>query len=102
MRAKSSAIPNDDINMSQSSNDTFPTAMHISAVIAIEDKLLPAVELLIETFKRLEKENEGIVKSGRTHLQDATPIKFSQEISGWRSSLERDAELLRMAAAPPA
>ncbi len=92
--------PNDDINMSQSSNDTFPTAMHISAVIAIEDKLLPAVELLIETFKRLEKENEGIVKSGRTHLQDATPIKFSQEISGWRSSLERDAELLRMAAAP--
>ena len=92
--------PNDDINMSQSSNDTFPTAMHISAVIAIEDKLLPAIELLIATFKRLEAENEGIVKSGRTHLQDATPIKFSQEISGWRSSLERDAELLRMAAKP--
>ena len=66
--------PNDDINMSQSSNDTFPTAMHISAVIAIEDKLLPAIELLINTFKRLEEENEGIVKSGRTHLQDATPI----------------------------
>lgn len=92
--------PNDDINMSQSSNDTFPTAMHISAVLAIEDKLLPAVELLIATFKRLEEENEGIVKSGRTHLQDATPIKFSQEISGWRSSLERDAELLRMAVKP--
>ena len=92
--------PNDDINMSQSSNDTFPTAMHISAVIAIEDKLLPAVELLIETFKRLEAENEGIVKSGRTHLQDATPIKFSQEISGWRSSLERDAELLKLAVKP--
>lgn len=73
--------PNDDINMSQSSNDTFPTAMHISAVLAVEDKLLPAIGLLIETFKRLEKENEGIVKSGRTHLQDATPIKFSQEIS---------------------
>ena len=92
--------PNDDINMSQSSNDTFPTAMHISAVIAIEDKLLPAIELLTATFKRLEAENEGIVKSGRTHLQDATPIKFSQEISGWRSSLERDAELLRMAVKP--
>ena len=92
--------PNDDINMSQSSNDTFPTAMHISAVIAIEDKLLPAIETLIATFKRLETENEGIVKSGRTHLQDATPIKFSQEISGWRSSLERDAELLRMAVKP--
>ena len=86
--------PNDDINMSQSSNDTFPTAMHISAVIAIEDKLIPAIETLIATFRRLEEENEGIVKSGRTHLQDATPIKFSQEISGWRSSLERDVELL--------
>ncbi len=92
--------PNDDINMSQSSNDTFPTAMHISAVVAIEDKLLPAIELLINTFKKLEAENEGIVKSGRTHLQDATPIKFSQEISGWRASLERDAELLRMAVKP--
>ena len=92
--------PNDDINMSQSSNDTFPTAMHISAVLAVEDKLLPAVELLIQTFKRLESENEGIVKSGRTHLQDATPIKFSQEISGWRASLERDAELLRAALKP--
>ena len=92
--------PNDDINMSQSSNDTFPTAMHISAVLAIEDKLLPAVEELIATFRRLEAENEGIVKSGRTHLQDATPIKFSQEISGWRASLERDAELLHMAVKP--
>lgn len=92
--------PNDDINMSQSSNDTFPTAMHISAVLAVEDKLIPAVLTLIETFKRLEKENEGIVKSGRTHLQDATPITFSQEISGWRSSLERDVELLKSAVAP--
>lgn len=92
--------PNDDINMSQSSNDTFPTAMHISAVIAIEDKLIPAIEMLIATFRRLEEENEGIVKSGRTHLQDATPIKFSQEISGWRSSLERDVELLKLAVGP--
>ncbi len=86
--------PNDDINMSQSSNDTFPTAMHIAAVIAIEDKVIPAVDTLIETFKRLEAENEGIVKSGRTHLQDATPIKFSQEISGWRSSLEKDRKMI--------
>ena len=92
--------PNDDVNMSQSSNDTFPTAMHISAVIAIEDKLLPAIDHLVATFKKLEAENEGIVKSGRTHLQDATPIKFSQEISGWRSSLERDAELLKLAVKP--
>ena len=89
--------PNDDINMSQSSNDTFPTAMHISAVIAIEDKLFPAIDMLIDTFKRLEKENEGIVKSGRTHLQDATPIAFSQEISGWRSSLEKDKKMLEIA-----
>ncbi len=92
--------PNDDVNMSQSSNDTFPTAMHIAAVIALEDKLIPAVEALIATFIRLEKENEGIVKSGRTHLQDATPIKFSQEISGWRSSLEKDIELIKRAIDP--
>ncbi|MBQ6626418.1 MAG: class II fumarate hydratase, partial [Ruminococcus sp.] len=92
--------PNDDVNMSQSSNDTFPTAMHIAAVLILEDKLIPAAQTLIETFKRLEKENEGIVKSGRTHLQDATPITFSQEISGWRSSLEKDVELLKRAIAP--
>ena len=86
--------PNDDINMSQSSNDTFPTAMHIAAVVALEDKVIPAVDTLIDTFKRLEAENEGIVKSGRTHLQDATPIKFSQEISGWRASLEKDRKMI--------
>lgn len=92
--------PNDDVNMSQSSNDTFPTAMHIAAVLILEDKLIPAAQLLIDTFKRLEKENEGIVKSGRTHLQDATPITFSQEISGWRSSLEKDVELIKRSIAP--
>ena len=92
--------PNDDINMSQSSNDTFPTAMHIAAVTILEDKVIPAVELLINTFKRLEKENEGIVKSGRTHLQDATPITFTQEISGWRTSLERDVELIKLSLNP--
>ena len=86
--------PNDDINMSQSSNDTFPTAMHIAAVIALEDKVIPAIDTLIETFLRLEEENEGIVKSGRTHLQDATPIKFSQEISSWRASLEKDKKMI--------
>ena len=88
--------PNDDINMSQSSNDTFPTAMHIAAVTAIEDKVIPAVDKLIGTFLRLEEENQGIVKSGRTHLQDATPISFSQEISGWRSSLEKDKKFLEL------
>lgn len=87
--------PNDDINMSQSSNDTFPTAMHIAAVVELEDKLFPAIDLLAGTFKKLEAANEGIVKSGRTHLQDAVPIFFSQEISGWRTSLERDKEMLK-------
>lgn len=92
--------PNDDINMSQSSNDTFPTAMHIAAVCALEDKVIPAIDTLVSTFRRLEAENEGVVKSGRTHLQDATPISFPQEISGWRSSLERDKELLLLAVKP--
>ena len=89
--------PNDDINMSQSSNDTFPTAISIAAVLGVEDKLFPALDKLIATFRRLEAENEGVVKSGRTHLQDATPITFSQEISGWRSSLEKDRRLLEIA-----
>ena len=92
--------PNDDVNMSQSSNDTFPTALHIAAVLSLEDRLLPAAEELIETFKELEAMHEGLVKSGRTHLQDAVPIAFSQEISGWRSSLERDCEMIRLALQP--
>ena len=89
--------PNDDINMSQSSNDTFPTAMHIAAVEALEVNVLPALDRLSETFERLERENDDVVKSGRTHLQDATPIKFSQEISGWRSSLQKDRRLIELA-----
>ena len=89
--------PNDDINMSQSSNDTFPTAMSIAAVLGIEDKVFPALDKLVATLKRLEAENDDVVKSGRTHLQDATPIKFSQEISGWRASLEKDRRLLEIA-----
>ena len=89
--------PNDDINMSQSSNDTFPTAMHIAAVCAIEDRVIPAIDHLTATFARLEAEHEGVVKSGRTHLQDATPITFPQEISGWRTSLERDKQMLLLA-----
>lgn len=89
--------PNDDINMSQSSNDTFPTAMSIAAVLGFEDKVFPALDKLIATFKMLEEKHQGIVKSGRTHLQDATPITFSQEISGWRSSLEKDRRLLEIA-----
>lgn len=84
--------PNDSVNRSQSSNDTFPTALHIAAVMALEEELLPEARNLVETLKRLEKENEGIVKSGRTHLQDAVPIAFSQEISGWRGLVEAGIE----------
>ena len=92
--------PNDDVNMSQSSNDTFPTAMHIAAVLMLEDRLIPAAQRLVSTFKSLEEKYPEVVKSGRTHLQDATPIKFSQEVSGWRYSLERDIELLKSAVKP--
>ncbi len=86
--------PNDDINMSQSSNDVFPSAMHLASVIDISSKLIPAIKGLIKSFKVLEKKYGSIVKSGRTHLQDATPISFGQEISGWRASLEMDLELI--------
>ena len=80
--------PNDDVNMSQSSNDTFPTAMNMAAVIMIHEKLIPAMDKLIATMKRLEEENFDVIKIGRTHLQDAVPLRFSQEISGWRGMLE--------------
>ncbi|MBP5193882.1 MAG: hypothetical protein J6126_04060 [Clostridia bacterium] len=90
--------PNDHVNMSQSSNDVFPTAMHISAVETIEGRLLPAVDKLIGAFEALEKECGGIVKVGRTHLQDATPIAFSQEISGWRGMAEESREEIVLAA----
>lgn len=92
--------PNDDINMSQSSNDTFPTAMHIAAVLSLEDRLIPAIEELVSTFKKIEEDNPDVVKSGRTHLQDATPIRFAQEVSGWRTSLTKDLSLLRLALGP--
>ena len=86
--------PNDDVNMSQSSNDTFPTAMHIAAVLSLRETLVPAVSRLIDTFIQLEGKYVNVIKSGRTHLQDATPISFAQEISGWRSTLERDLSLI--------
>lgn len=92
--------PNDDVNMSQSSNDTFPTALHIAAVLSLEGRLIPAAEELVRSLKELEELHRGIIKSGRTHLQDAVPIAFSQEISGWRSSVEKDIELLHLSAGP--
>lgn len=82
--------PNDDVNCSQSSNDVFPSAMHIAARIALTERVLPALDALIAAFSEHEQKAVGIYKCGRTHLQDAVPMTFSQEISGWRASLEQD------------
>ena len=94
---KQTLHPNDDVNKGQSSNDTFPTAMHIAAVHVLETQLLPEIQALICVFKRLEEEHKDIIKIGRTHLQDATPLRFSQEISGWRAMLENNVEMLTKA-----
>lgn len=87
--------PNDHVNKSQSSNDTFPTAMHIAALTATEDHVLPALDGLAVTFERLSAEYADVIKVGRTHLQDATPLTLGQEISGWSSSLRRDERMIR-------
>ena len=87
--------PNDHVNKSQSSNDTFPTAMNIAAVELLNSKLIPACNELINTFNRLEEENKGIIKTGRTHLQDATPITLGQEISGWKSMIVHDVNMIK-------
>ena len=86
--------PNDHVNKSHSSNDTFPTAMHIAAVQAVEDRLLPALDQLADTFARLKKENTDIIKTGRTHLQDATPLTLGQEISAWYAMLTETRAML--------
>lgn len=86
--------PNDDVNRSQSSNDTFPAAMHIAGVIAVEDVLLPALDVLHGTLKAKAEKFADLVKIGRTHLQDATPITFGQEISGWYSMLDKTRAML--------
>ena len=87
--------PNDHVNKSQSSNDTFPTAMHIAALTAAKDHVLPALDGLAATFERLSAEYADVIKVGRTHLQDATPLTLGQEISGWSSSLRRDERMIR-------
>ena len=87
--------PNDHVNKSQSSNDTFPTAMHIAALTAAEDHVLPTLDGLAATFERLSAEYADVIKVGRTHLQDATPLTLGQEISGWSSSLRRDERMIR-------
>lgn len=87
--------PNDHVNMSQSSNDVFPTAMHLSTYKNLSEKLLEELPKTIDAIKKLEDENKNIIKTGRTHLQDATPLKLSQEISAWRVCLERDLKVLK-------
>ncbi|WP_326975173.1 class II fumarate hydratase [Caproicibacter sp. BJN0012] len=90
--------PNDHVNKSQSSNDTFPTAMHISALVSIEDRLLPAVRMLEETFHDLSVRYQSVIKTGRTHLQDATPLTLGQEISGWEEMMRKNGQMIHSAA----
>jgi fumarate hydratase class II len=97
MGSKKPIHPNDHVNMSQSSNDTFPTAMHIAAAEQVERKLIPAVEELRAVLDEKAKAFADVVKIGRTHLQDATPLTVGQEMSGWVSLLERNIERLRTA-----
>lgn len=87
--------PNDHVNMSQSSNDTFPTAIHLAAIQAVDKKLLPALEKMSSTLKKLAERYQDVLKIGRTHLQDATPITFGQEISAWAFSLEKDRQMIQ-------
>ena len=89
--------PNDQVNASQSSNDTFPSALHIAAALAVERDVIPAAEALAEAFGELEAAYPDLIRIGRTHLQDATPLKFAQEVSGWRELVEAPVRMLRAA-----
>jgi fumarate hydratase, class II len=86
--------PNDDVNKAQSSNDTFPTAMHVAGLIAVEDQVLPALAALKETLRQKSEEYRDVIKIGRTHLQDATPLTLGQEISGWHRMLEKSERMI--------
>lgn len=90
--------PNDHVNMSQSSNDIFPTAMHISVNLKIKNDLIPVIDKAIKTLHRLSEENKDVIKTGRTHLQDATPVTLGQEISAWKSMLTEDRKMIAEAA----
>ena len=89
--------PNDHVNASQSSNDTFPSALHIAAALSVTEQVLPAAERLAGAFRRLEEAYPDLIRIGRTHLQDATPLKFAQEVSGWRELVEAPCRMLRAA-----
>ncbi|HLV95068.1 MAG TPA: class II fumarate hydratase [Candidatus Acidoferrales bacterium] len=96
MGSKKPIHPNDDVNMSQSSNDTFPTAMHIAAALRVAEALIPAIEALRDAIEAKAQEFADVVKIGRTHLMDATPLTVGQEMSGWASMLDRDVARLRL------
>lgn len=98
--AKALVHPNDDVNMGQSTNDTFPTAMHVSGVLQIESELLPVLERFVSTLEELETKYQTTVKLGRTHLQDATPMTFGQEVSGWKMMIQQNILMLEMALDP--
>ena len=89
--------PNDQVNASQSSNDTYPSALHIAAAMAVAEQVLPAAERLAAAFRALEESYPDLIRIGRTHLQDATPLRFSQEVSGWREGVEAPCRMLRLA-----
>src|SRR5262249_43193417 len=95
--SKTPIHPNDDVNMSQSSNDVFPTAMHMAAALATKETLIPAVERVRDALVARAREFADVVKIGRTHLQDATPITVGQEMSGWASLIERDLQRVDVA-----
>src|SRR5438445_2820298 len=97
MGSKKPIHPNDDVNMSQSSNDTFPAAMHIAAAERVARVLIPAIESVRQAIDAKAKQFASVVKIGRTHLQDATPLTVGQEFSGWASLLERDSHRLKQA-----
>ena len=89
--------PNDHVNASQSSNDTFPSALHIAAALSVAEQVLPAAERLEAAFAKLEAAYPDLIRIGRTHLQDATPLRFSQEVSGWRGLVAAPCRMLRLA-----
>src|SRR3954452_6987406 len=94
--SKKPVHPNDHVNMSQSSNDTYPTAMHIAAAEHIEDYLVPRVKKLRDTLDAKAKAYANIIKIGRTHLQDATPVTLGQEISGWVAQIDNGLKAIEL------
>ncbi|MCR8968384.1 class II fumarate hydratase [Facklamia sp. 7083-14-GEN3] len=92
--------PNDHVNKSQSSNDVFPTAMHLAALVKIHSQLFPVLDHIMDTLSKMEEKYRHVVKNGRTHLQDATPVTFGQEVSGWLASIEQSKRMIELSLQP--